>query len=245
MVLRSSSAWITSASWCAPLPRDVGVLLVAGGRGERAGAGQLKQFRDLAGVPLLLRSLRPFARHPDVIHVVIALPAEHAASPPEWLAGLRGPAVTIVAGGPERAESVRNALAALPPGAAIVLVHDAARPFVGDEVISAVIAAARDTGAALVAVPLADTLKQSDEAGTVVRGTLPRQALWRAQTPQGFRRDLLEAAHAAAPPGATDDAMLVEATGATVRLVPDSSLNFKVTTGDDFALAEAWAARPA
>jgi 2-C-methyl-D-erythritol 4-phosphate cytidylyltransferase len=225
------------------LPRDVGVLLVAGGRGERAGAGPLKQFRELAGVPLLLRALRPFARHPEVTHVVIALPAEHAAPPPAWLAEVEGPAVTLVAGGSERTESVRLALAALPTGAAIVLVHDAARPFVSEETISAVIAAARETGAALAAVPLADTLKEADASGQEVKRTLPRQALWRAQTPQGFRREVLEAAHAAGAAGATDDAMLVEATGATVRLVPDSSLNFKVTTGDDLALAEAWAAR--
>lgn len=225
------------------MPRDVGVLLVAGGRGERAGAGPLKQFRKLAGVPLLLRSLRPFARHPDVAHIVIALPAEHVESPPEWLEEIEGPSVTIVSGGAERAESVRNALAALPDSAAVVLVHDAARPFVGEEVISAVIAASRDAGAALAAVPLVDTLKEADATGSVVRRTLPRQALWRAQTPQGFRRDVLEAAHARAAAGATDDAMLVEATGAPVRLVPDSPLNFKVTSGDDFALAEAWAAR--
>ena len=225
------------------MPRDVGVLLVAGGRGERAGAGPLKQFRELAGVPLLLRALRPFVRHPEVIHVVIALPAEQAAQPPSWLSEVEGPAVTPVAGGAERAESVRLALAALPAGAAIVLVHDAARPFVSEETISAVIAAARETGAALAAVPLADTLKESDSAGRMVRRTLPRQALWRAQTPQGFRREVLEAAHAAGAAGATDDAMLVESSGGTVRLVPDSSLNFKVTTSDDLALAEAWAAR--
>lgn len=232
---------ITSTSWCALLPRDVGVLLVAGGRGERAGAGPLKQFRELAGVPLLLRALRPFSSHPDVAHIVIALPAEHAAAPPAWLAQLQGPTVTLVAGGVERAESVRRALAALPSSADVVLVHDAARPFVSGEVISAVIAAAREVGAALAAVPLADTLKEADAAGAVVRRTLPRQALWRAQTPQGFRRDVLEAAHASAGTGATDDAMLAEATGVAVRLVPDSSLNFKITTGDDFALAQAWA----
>lgn len=217
------------------------MLLVAGGRGERAGAGTLKQFRELAGVPLLLRALRPFSSHPDVAHIVIALPAEHAAAPPAWLSELQGPAVTLVAGGAERAESVRRALSALPPDAGIVLVHDAARPFVSGEVISAVIAAARAGGAALAAVPLADTLKEADTSGSVVRRTLPRQALWRAQTPQGFRRSILEAAQVAAAAGATDDSMLVEATGVDVQLVPDSSLNFKVTTSDDFALAEAWA----
>lgn len=223
------------------MPRDVGVLLVAGGRGERVGVGPLKQFRELAGVPLLLRALRPFASHPDVTHIVIALPAEHAAAPPDWLARLQGPAVSLVAGGNERAESVQHALAALPSSAEIVLVHDAARPFVSGEVVSAVIAAAREGGAALAAVPLADTLKEADASRPVVRRTLPRQALWRAQTPQGFRRDILEAAHATPATGATDDSMLVEASGVDVRLVPDSSLNFKVTTSDDFALAEAWA----
>lgn len=201
----------------------------------------LKQYREIAGVPMLLRALRPFVSHPDVKHVVVALPAMHAAAPPEWLASLTGESLTCVAGGVERHSSVGRALAALDPACTTVLVHDAARPFVERSTIDAVLAAVRGGEAAVAAVPLSDTLK---EVGTdrLVRRTVPREGLWRAQTPQGFPRELLERAHAAEPAAdATDDAFLIERMGLPVRVVPDSPGNFKVTTAEDLALAEAWA----
>jgi len=240
-----------SSSWCAPLPRDVGVVIVAAGRGERLG-GTPKQFREIAGVPMLLRAIRPFVAHPDVARVVIVLRPEDAAAPPPWLAQIAGGALAIVAGGAERADSVRAGLAALPAACDVVLVHDAARPFVGREVIDAVIAEARAGRSAIAAVPVTDTLKEAAADGRTVERTVPRDRLWRAQTPQGFPRPVLEAAHAAARSGdadsggaarsgATDDAALVERSGGTVRLVPDSARNFKVTTADDLALADLWA----
>ncbi len=239
------SVWITSSSWCGRLPRDVGVVLVAAGRGERLG-GVRKQYRPLAGVPMLLRALRPFAAQPEVLHTVIALPPEDAAAPPAFLADLAGPALTLVGGGAERRDSVAAALRALPAQCTVVLVHDAARPFPDPEVIGAVIREARAGHGAVAAVPVTDTVKEVTPEGRRVLRTIPRAALWRAQTPQGFPRELLAAAHARplGPGGiATDDAALVEQIGGEVHVVPDSPQNMKVTTAEDLEWAELWAAR--
>ncbi len=223
-------------------PPDVGVVVVAAGSGVRAGPGEPKQFRAIGGVPMLLRAVRPFAAHPAVARVVIALPPAWAARPPAWLAEVAGDRLTIVAGGAERADSVRAALAALPAHLAIVLVHDAARPFVAREVIDAVIAGARSGAGAVAAIPVSDTLKETEADGRVLR-SVPRDRLWRAQTPQGFPRPMLAAAYAAPPgdPVATDDAGWCEHAGFPVRVVTDSARNIKVTTPDDFRTAEALA----
>jgi len=225
------------------LPRDVGVLIVAAGRGERLG-GSLKQYREIAGVPMIVRAMRPFLSHPEVGHVVAALPATHAAAPPEWLRALAGDSLTLVAGGAQRGDSVRNALEALREECTVVLVHDAARPFVERGTIDAVIRIARAGDGAVAAIPVSDTLKSTDAADALVTGTVPREHLWRAQTPQGFPRAVLERACAATAEPASDDAALVERLGHAVRVVPDSARNFKVTTADDLLLAELWAARP-
>jgi 2-C-methyl-D-erythritol 4-phosphate cytidylyltransferase len=192
-------------------------------------------------VPLLLRALRPFARHPRVGQIVVALPAAFAAQPPDWLAEVTGGSLTIVAGGSARADSVRAALAALEPRFSLVLVHDAARPFVAPETIDRVIEVASGSIAALPAVPVSDTLKRVAEGGTRVIETVDRRQLWRAQTPQGFPRRMLEDAFASADASApfTDEAALVEAAGYAVEIVPDLSRNMKVTTAEDFAVAEA------
>ena len=218
------------------------MVLVAAGRGARLGGDTPKQYRRLAGVPVLLHALRPFTAHPDVRQVVVVLPAPDAAEPPDFLRELAGPALAVVAGGAERAESVAAGLGALAEECRVVLVHDAARPFAERAVIDAVIRHARAGEGAVAAVPVSDTLKEAAEADpSRIARTVPRERLWRAQTPQGFPRELLLRAHAArlaqALP-ATDDAMLVEACGGTVRLVPDSPRNLKITTPDDLALAE-------
>ncbi len=233
-----------SSSWCARLPRDVGVIIVAAGRGERLG-GPPKQFREVAGIPMLLRSIRPFVGHPEVAHVAVVVPADVAEAPPAWLAELRGAALGVTGGGAERRDSVRAGLAGLPDVCRVVLVHDAARPFVERAVIDGVIAEARAGRAAIAAVPVSDTLKEAGADGRTVARTVPREGLWRAQTPQGFPRAVLAAAHAAVPRDApaTDDAALVEAAGGAVTLVPDSATNFKITTADDLALADSWARR--
>lgn len=226
-----------------PSPRDVGVVVVAAGLGRRAGGGTPKQFREIAGVPMVLRAIRPFAAHPEVAEVAVVLPPDVVAAPPAWLGALAGAGVRLVPGGAERSASVAAGLAALAPACAVVLVHDGARPFPSRATIDAVIAEARAGRAALAAVPVSDTIKEAAEAGRLVARTVPRDRLWRARTPQGFPRALLERAHAAGAPGATDDAALVEAMGEPVVLVPDDAANLKVTTETDFVLAEALAGR--
>jgi len=225
------------------LRRDVGVIVVAAGRGERMGGEVPKQYLSLAGHPVLLHALRPFVSHPDVACVAVVLPAADAVEPPEWLATLRSGTLTTVAGGASRAESVRAGLAALPEHCEVVLVHDGARPFPPREAIDAGIRAARAGHAALPALPVAETLKRADDFGRVL-GTVPRAGLWLAQTPQAFPRALLRRAHAADLAGdlvPTDDAMLVEMLGAVVELLPGSGRNLKITTRDDLALAEWYA----
>ena len=223
------------------MPRDVGVVLVAAGQGTRLGAGVPKQYLPLGGVPMLLRAVRPFTTHPEVAHTVVVLPAADAASPPPWLAAVLGGTLTVTAGGAERSDSVAAGLAALPAACTVVLVHDAARPFVEHALITAVAAVARRGEGAVPAIPVGDTLKEvaPDSGGRIVR-TVPRAGLYRAQTPQGFPRRVLEQAHAQASHGgpATDDAQLVEQAGVPVRVVAGSARNFKITTEDDLLIAE-------
>jgi 2-C-methyl-D-erythritol 4-phosphate cytidylyltransferase len=222
---------------------------VAAGRGARAqqgGAVEPKQFRAIAGVPMLLRALRPFAQHPRVGPIVVVLPPESAAAPPDWLRALLSDRLLVAAGGEERQQSVANGLQRLPPGPALVLVHDAARPFVERQLIDRVLAVAALGAAAVPGLPLSDTVKETDTAGLVVR-TVPRDRLVVVQTPQAFPRAMLETAHQrarsdAATLAATDDAALCERLGHAVRVVAGSPRNIKVTTQDDFALAEALAA---
>jgi len=202
-----------------------------------------KQYLSIGGVPLLLRALRPFVSHPDVAQVVLVLAPDDAENPPGFLESLQGEALTIAAGGRERADSVAAGLEALQSGCEIVLVHDGARPFVDRGVIDTVIAHARAGEGAVAAVPVSDTIKEAvGPDPTLIGRTVPRAGLWRAQTPQGFPRRMLEEAYAragTAASAATDDASLVEVYGGTVRLVPDSPRNMKVTTRDDLAMAEA------
>jgi 2-C-methyl-D-erythritol 4-phosphate cytidylyltransferase len=230
---------------------DVGVVVVAAGAGVRAGPGEPKQFRPILGVPMLLRALRPFTQHPEVRQVVVALPPGYAERPPEWLAKLRGERLGFVAGGAHRMDSVRAGLEALPQESAIILVHDAARPFVSRGTIDAVIARARAGVGAVAAVPTSDTLKEVGQgahhrATPRIARTVDRERIWRAQTPQGFPRQMLSDAYAqlvASPNGGapSDDAEVCERAGFPVELIPDSPYNFKVTTADDFRIAEALA----
>ncbi len=216
-----------------------------GGRGGERGAEEPKQFRAIAGIPMLLRALRPFAQHPRVGPIVLVLPPESAAAPPAWLGALLSDRLLVTAGGEERQHSVANGLRALPPGPALVLVHDAARPFVERELIDRVLAVAARGAAAVPGLPLPDTVKETDTAGLVVR-TIPRDRLVVVQTPQAFPRAMLETAHQRARGdapslAATDDATLCERLGHPVRVVAGSPRNIKITTVEDFALAEALA----
>jgi 2-C-methyl-D-erythritol 4-phosphate cytidylyltransferase len=218
-------------------------VIVAAGVGVRAGAGEPKQFRPILGVPMLLRAVRPFAAHPEVSQLVVVLPAAFTERPPEWLVPLVSQRLRIVPGGATRADSVRAGLTALDESLAIVLVHDAARPFVTQSTIDAVIARARTGVGAVAAVPMGDTVKEVEGERRVTR-TVGRERLWRAQTPQGFPRTIIEAAYAAwnqKSPFPTDDAELAERAGFPVEVVADSPHNLKVTTEDDWRIAEALA----
>lgn len=211
-------------------------VIVAGGSGTRLGAGVRKQYLEIAGVPVLLRAVRPFVDHPEIGQVVVVLPADDAADPPSWIAELP---VRVVPGGAERGDSVWNGLEALAGSAEVVLIHDGARPFVEREVISRVLAAARH-GGAIAAVAVTDTIKEVAPDG-VVTGTPDRRRLWRAQTPQGFpRTTLMEAYRRARLEGfaATDDAAVFEWFAGPVRVVQGSERNIKVTYAQDLVLAE-------
>ncbi len=219
--------------------RDVGVIVVAAGNSVRFGGSVPKQYLELAGTPILLHALRPFTSHPDVAQVVVVLRPGDAESPPAWLAVLQSEVLVIAAGGATRMESVAAGLAVLRAECTVVLVHDGARPFPPRCVIDEGIAVARRGNSAVPALPVADTIKRADDFGRIV-GSVPRQGLWLAQTPQAFPREALQRAHLAAQNGdviATDDAMLVELLGAHVDLIPGSPQNIKITTANDLALA--------
>jgi 2-C-methyl-D-erythritol 4-phosphate cytidylyltransferase len=223
--------------------RDVGVVIVAGGASTRVGGGELKQLRWIAGRPMLLHSLQTFMARDDVVSVVCVLPPRYAGDPPPWLFQCDVERLMIAPGGRTRTESVANGLDDLPDEASIVLVHDAARPLVDQPTIDRVIARVREMGGggAIAALPVVDTLKEVDSEGRIVR-TVPRERLWRAQTPQGFPREILVRAHrhaAVTGESATDDAALCEQLGIPVSVVEGSELALKITEESDFARAEA------
>lgn len=219
----------------------VAALVPAAGRGERLGSGTPKALRLLGGVPLLVHAVAALAGARLVDVVVVAAPADEV----DAVRGLLGRSVRVVAGGSTRADSVRVALAILEPAIEAVVVHDAARPLAPsglvDEVAAAVLAGAP---AVVPAVPVIDTIKRVDARGQVVE-TVPREELRAVQTPQGFRRSVLDRAHRVRMAGVTDDAGLVEALGVPVLVVPGAEEAFKVTRPADLLLAEAVLARRA
>lgn len=218
---------------------SVAVIVPAAGLGRRMGNVR-KQYLELDGEPVLMRTLRAFLDHPRVRWIVVALPAADVDDPPEWLSGL-DPRVTLVAGGAERTDSVRHALERVPAEADIVAVHDAARPLVTRAVIDRALDAVSETQGAVAAIPIVDTVKLVDAAG-VIEHTPDRGRLWRAQTPQAFPRAMLAAAHEAAVRAggvpATDDAALVERNGGRVVVVEGDAENLKVTESADVIVAE-------
>ncbi len=218
----------------------VGVVVPAAGTGTRLGPGAPKALRELAGEPLLVHAVRRLRACPSVGPVVVAAPPGTVAEVEVLLTAY---GVLVVAGGAERQQSVAAGLAALPAEVDLVLVHDAARALVPVDVVEAVVSALRDGAAAVVPVlPVADTVKRVGISGEVL-ATVPREDLRSVQTPQGFRRDVLERAHRAAASPLTDDAGLVETAGVTVQTVPGSPEAFKVTTPFDLFVAEAVLAR--
>jgi len=221
--------------------RDVGVVIVAAGESTRTSGAELKQFRWVAGKPMLLHSLQSFMARPDVVSVVCVIPREYVADPPPWIFQCDVDRLLLSIGGRSRTESVRNGLEDLPDEASIALIHDAARPLVDDALIERIVARARAGECAVPALPVFDTIKEADAEGRVLR-TVDRTRLWRAQTPQGFPRAIIERAHRearAANAAATDDAALCERLGIPVEIVPGSERAMKVTDESDFERIEA------
>jgi 2-C-methyl-D-erythritol 4-phosphate cytidylyltransferase/2-C-methyl-D-erythritol 2,4-cyclodiphosphate synthase len=221
----------------------VSVIIAAGGQGTRLGAGVPKQWLAVGGRTLLERSIAAFDAHPRVDEIVVVVPPGTLDAPVPATATPQ----RVVPGGARRQDSVAEGFAAVAPDAGVILVHDAARPFVAADVIDRAIDGALASGAVIPAVPVHDTVKQVDRArpgGDVIVATLPRETLVLAQTPQAFRRDVLAAAIDAGRKGAsgTDEAMLAEQAGHEVRIVAGDDANVKITTAADLERARAHSA---
>jgi 2-C-methyl-D-erythritol 4-phosphate cytidylyltransferase len=223
-----------------PLRGDVTVLVPAAGLGTRLGPGAPKALRPLGGVSLLVHAVRRLCVAPSVGSVVVAAPVGRVTDVYALLSEQVAPGVQldVVEGGSTRQQSVAAALAAAPMPYPIVLVHDAARAFAPVDLVERVAAAVRAGHEAVIPVlPVVDTIKSVDESGHVI-ATLDRSALRTVQTPQGFRRDLLEAGHRSAMDAHTDDAGLVEKLGVRVFSVLGAEAALKITRPADLAFAE-------
>ena len=219
-------------------------LVAAGGRGVRVGADRPKQFVDLDGRSILERSVAALAASDRIGEVVVALPAEFVVAVGAHLRGLSSKPIVCVEGGPRRQDSVANAFANASRDAGIILIHDAARPFVTAELIARTVDAAGAHGAAIAAIAVRDTVKQAGErerdGSRPIRATIPRDTVFLAQTPQAFRRDVLARALSEGQSiDATDEAMLVERLGLPVHIVAGDPGNIKITTPEDLAAARA------
>ncbi len=215
----------------------VTAIIAAGGRGLRFGGARPKQLLSLDGRTLLERSVDAFLAHPSVDELVVALPPDIARDPPAYLLGAAKP-LRMVAGGARRQDSVSNAFQAAAAASDLFLIHDAARPFVSADLIGRTIEAAATHGAAIAAMAVSDTVKRVRD-DRVVTETIPRETIFLAQTPQGFRRDVLAAAVALGQSGveATDEAALAERAGYAVHVVAGEPDNIKITTAEDLDAA--------
>lgn len=213
----------------------VSAIIAAGGRGLRFGGARPKQLLTLAGSPILQRSVDAFLDCERIADIVVALPLELLADPPDYLSSARKP-IELVEGGDRRQDSVSRAFARVSTRADVVVIHDAARPLVTDELIRRTIQAAVDHGAAIAAIRQHDTVKRGDAAGVIIE-TLSRNEVYFAQTPQAFLSDVLRDALAVRG-DATDEAVLAEMAGHAVHLVEGDPRNIKITSRDDLALAE-------
>src|SRR5688572_19978758 len=224
----------------------VSALVAAGGRGVRLGADRPKQFLDIGGRSILETSVGALAASDRIDEIIVALPEEHLETGKAWPASSKP--ILFVAGGARRQDSVANAFAKSSRHADVIVIHDAARPFVTAEVIARTVDAAQAHGAAIAAIPVRDTVKQTSDPGRdgtrPIRTTIPRDTIFLAQTPQAFRRDVLATAIAEGRSiDATDEAMLVERLGLPVHVVEGDARNVKITTAEDLATASAFALR--
>lgn len=223
------------------------VLIPAAGMGRRMGTAVNKQYLDLAGKPILAHTLALFDQHPQVEHIYPILPADEIDYCREQIIEpyAFNKVRQLVPGGAERQDSVRNGLLALAEDGLtqperIVLVHDGARPLFNPQLLSRLLEIIADKGACIVGVPVKDTIKEVDEG--LISGTPERQRLWQAQTPQGFRYQLLAGAFRSADEAGflgTDDASLLERLGQPVSMLQGDYRNIKVTTPEDLLVATA------
>ena len=215
-------------------PLKVGAVLPSAGRGERF--GKKKQFKLLGRRPLLFHTLTSFLECDDIAEIVVAVPKVNLETISRELASFTSvkPIKTVV-GGARRQDSVLNGCLALSENVEIIAVHDAARPFVTPELISATIAGCNEADGCIAALPSKDTVKQVSENN--IHRTIDRDSIWLAQTPQTFHKDIL--IHALQQDIiATDEASMVEATGGTVVVTEGFASNCKITTNEDWHLAE-------
>ena len=222
----------------------VGAIIPAAGRGKRIGASVPKQFLEIQGRPLLHHTLTVFASCKLIDYVVLVMPrADVDEIGEDWLnkyAIVR----EVVVGGEQRQDSVYNGFNSLEEGTDIVVVHDGVRPFTTPQMIIATVEAAQQHGAAITAIPVSDTVKQAVDG--FVKQTVPRDGLWRVQTPQAFQCGLLQQAFKKAKKDSyygTDEGSLVEYLGERVKIVPGSELNIKITRKEDLVLGESLLSR--
>mgnify|MGYP001075607653 FL=1 len=222
----------------------VGAIIPAAGRGKRIGASVPKQFLEIQGKPLLHHTLTVFASCKLIDYVVLVMPrADVDEMGEDWLNKYEI-VREVVVGGEQRQDSVYNGFSSLEKGTDIVVVHDGVRPFTTPQMITATVEAAQQHGAAITAIPVSDTVKQA--ADGFVKQTVPRDGLWRVQTPQAFQYGLLKQAFKKAKKDSyygTDEGSLVEYLGERVKIVPGSELNIKITRKEDLALGESLLSR--
>ncbi len=218
------------------------VIVVGAGQSSRFGGEENKVLAVVDGQPLFVRALQLFVNRPDVCHLLfVAAPGDVETMRTKYAPNLAFMDVTLVEGGKERHDSVAAGLAAVKPEAEYVAIHDCARPCVVQEWIDAVFAEAVKSGAAVPATRVTATVKSVGPQGFIEK-TVPREGLWLAQTPQVFRRDVIEAAYKQRKPSdppPTDDAALVEASGFAVKVIESDPRNIKITTKGDLSLANA------
>jgi 2-C-methyl-D-erythritol 4-phosphate cytidylyltransferase len=219
-------------------------LIVAGGKGLRMNMKARKQYLELDGQTVLQRTLSAFNQCEDIESIVLVVPPEDIDYCHKDVIGTLELAkkVQVAGGGDERQQSVYNGLCSMNVSPdEVVVIHDGVRPFIEKELIQSCIDAAKETGAAILAVPVSDTIKMAAHDGTI-ETTVDRECLWAAQTPQAFRYDWIRQAHETALTdkiAVTDDASLVEHIGYPVKLVTGSRRNIKITTPEDLAIASA------
>ena len=217
-------------------------IIPAAGSGKRMHGGLSKQYLPVDGKMILLHTLRVFELSPDIDEIILIAPEEDIPMVRQMIVEPRGMSKVchVMAGGKQRQDSVRNGLAVVADHTDIVLIHDAVRPFISESLIRQTVREAEKHGAVTVGMPVKDTIKRVDPGGWIVE-TMNRQVLWMTQTPQAFRRSVIQEAYRRADQDqfyGTDDASLVERMGLQVKMIAASYANIKITTPEDLLMAE-------